>query len=250
MIYESHLHAAEEALWPLERSVQWDQIDSDAAARERDIHQALHDAALIEGYLPMYASRLLALLWDDVEATAVLSVELFEGLRHYTALKRYLDLVGFQSARDSDARLAEARAAASRAVYDAGHVAEHLTNFMGSELFAAYFFHRLAARTREPVLAHLLRLMSADEHRHATAAAAVLEGRILSDSSLSPRVVAAARAFRHYGSDVVAVPLAEENDFEAIAAFRRKVDLICRAEASAAPPDAADAPSRASTPPE
>lgn len=235
MIYESHLKAAESALWPLDESIAWDRIDREAARSEGRIHQALHDAALIEGYLPVFAGRLLQLLSDDVDATAVLSVELFEGLRHYTALKRYLDLVGFQAAADADAGLARARALAVSAPYAAADVPEHLTNFMGSELFAAYFFLRFADETREPVLSDLLRRMSGDELRHAAAAAALLESRVGKDPAVAQRVLAAAESFRHYGSDIVEVPVAEHNDFEAIAAFSRRVSLICGA-ASRKPP--------------
>ena len=226
MIYESHLQAAEAAFWPMQESIAWDRIDRDAARGERRLHQELHDAALIEGYLPVYAGRLLQLLWDDVDATAVLSMELFEGLRHYTVLRRYLDLVGFQSAADADAGLASARARAVGAEYSVDRIAEHLTNFMGSELFASYFFLRISEQSREPVLQDLLRRMAADERRHAAAAAAVLEARVRREPALAARVAAAADAFRHYGSDIVEVPVGEANDFEAITAFRRKVLAI------------------------
>lgn len=231
MIYETHLYAAESAHWLLE-DVGWERIDHDVARGEGTLHQALHDAALVEGYLPVYASRLLQLLVDDVDATAVLSLELYEGLRHYTALTRYLDAVGFQSAAQADAALATARTAAAGAAYTADRIAEHLTHFMGSEQFAAYFFLRIAEQTREPVLRDLLMRMSMDEHRHAAAAAAVLEARVRRHPSLAPRVLAAAEAFRHYGSDIVEVPVAMPNDFEALAAFNRKVRQVAGAAGS------------------
>lgn len=232
MIYEPHLAAAESALWSLDDAIAWDDIDRDVARTERRLHQALHDAALIEGYLPVYASRLLALLVDDVDATAVLSIELFEGLRHYTALKRYLDAVGFEAAAASDAGLAAARGRATPAPVSAATVAEQLTHFMGSELFAAYFFERLGRETREPVLTHLLHRMSLDEFRHAAAAGALLESRVRRDPDVARRVMAAAEAFRHYGSDIVDVPVAEKNDFAVIASFLRKVRRICDAAAT------------------
>ena len=112
VIYESHLRATEENAWPLDTSIAWDAIDLDVARTERDLHQALHDAALIEGYLPVYAARLMQLLWDDVDATAVLSMELYEGLKHFTALTRYLDRVGYQREEVSEATLVAARARA------------------------------------------------------------------------------------------------------------------------------------------
>lgn len=226
MIYESHLAAAERAFWRLE-DIRWQEIDREAASTEIHIHKALHDAALIEGYLPVYASHLMHLLWEDVDATAVLSLELFEGLRHYTALKHYLDAVGFQASADADTGLAAARGRARDLRRGGDDIAEHLTHFMGSEFFAAHFFHRFADETREPVLSDLLRRMSADEFRHAAAGGAVLEALLVHDPSIAPRVLAAAAAFRHYGSDIVEVPVAERNDFEAIVAFNRKVNRIC-----------------------
>jgi hypothetical protein len=39
--------------------------------------------------------------------------------------------------------------------------------------------------------------------------------------------LAAAENFRHYGNDVVEVPVAEENDFDSILAVNRKVRQVC-----------------------
>lgn len=227
MIYEAHLAAAESGAWTLDGSIRWDGIDLVAAGEEHEIHVALHDASLIEGYLPVLATRLLPLLWDDVDATAVLSLELYEGLKHYTALKRYLDRVGFEAAGDAERGLVMARERALSRVYAPEDVAAHLTHFTCSELFAAYFFLRLARRTREPVLHELLGYMSRDEFRHAAAAGDVLRQRVTRDPADVERVLDAARHFRHYGSDVVEVPVAEANDFEAIMAMNRKIRWIC-----------------------
>ena len=227
MIYESHLRAAEENAWPLESGIAWEAIDRDIASEEHDIHGALHDAALIEGYLPMYAARLMQLVWDDVDATAVLSLELYEGLRHYTALKRYLELVGYQTAGVSEEKLVAARARSMQAATRDDGVTAILTHFMCSELFAAYFFLRLARRTREPVLKELLTYMSRDEFRHSAGAGDVLKRRIDRNTSTVNEVLTAGEGFRHYGNDVVDVPVAETNDFEAIMAMNRKIRSIC-----------------------
>ena len=40
-------------------------------------------------------------------------------------------------------------------------------------------------------------------------------------------IIEAAENFRHYGSDVVEIPLAEQNDFEAIMAMNRKIRQLC-----------------------
>jgi hypothetical protein len=226
MIYEEHLRAAEANAWTLE-SIRWGDIDCEIANGQRAILSALHDAALIEGYLPVFAPRLMRLLWDDIDATAILSLEMYEGLKHYTALKRYLDVVGYSATKVSEASLVAARAKAADITYSREDVVTYLTHFMCSELFAAHFFRRLAEQTREPVLRELLSIMSRDELRHSAGAGALLEKRIDADPSLVAEVLDAAEHFRHYGSDVVDVPLAEENDFDAIMAMNRKVRQLC-----------------------
>lgn len=227
MIYEKHLAAAERSAWPLDSAIDWDGIDHATAASERDVHAALHDAALIEGYLPLYAPRLMLRVWDDVDATAVLSLELYEGLRHFTALKRYLDRVGYAAAGDMESTLVRARAGAARSPDETSDVLSELTRFMCSELFAAHFFLRFARRTREPVLRKLLSRMARDEFRHSASAGDLLAERVRKDSTAVTRILAAAESFRHYGSDVVEVPVAERNDFDSILAMNRKVRQVC-----------------------
>ncbi|HEV7838801.1 MAG TPA: hypothetical protein VGO75_12100, partial [Gemmatimonadaceae bacterium] len=167
------------------------------------------------------------LLWDDIDATAILSLEMYEGLRHYTALKRYLDAVGFAPAKVSEESLVNARAKTADITYQEDHIITYLTHFMCSELFAAHFFRRLGEQTNEPVLRELLSYMSRDELRHSAGAGALLSKRLRANPALTAEVLAAAENFRHYGSDVVDVPLAEENDFEAIMAMNRKVRQLC-----------------------
>jgi acyl-[acyl-carrier-protein] desaturase len=227
MIYEAHLRATEENAWPLDTTIAWDAIDVGVASAEREIHQSLHDAALIEGYLPVYAARLMQLLWNDIDATAVLSMELYEGLKHFTALTRYLDRVGFQREEASAAALVAARARALAIEYREGDLIAHLTNFMCSELFAAHYFLRISRRTNEPVLRDLLGYMARDEFRHSASAGDVLRKRVDANPDVAAQVLTAAERFRHYGSDVVDVPVAEENDFEAIMAVNRKIRLVC-----------------------
>jgi rubrerythrin len=226
MIYEEHLRAAEAGAWSLE-SIPWSEIDRATASKERDILSALHDAALIEGYLPVFAPRLMRLLWDDIDATAILSLEMYEGLKHYTALKRYLDVTGYAPAKVSEASLVTARAKAADIEYHEAQIVTYLTHFMCSELFAAHFFRRLSEQTKEPVLRELLQNLSRDEHRHSAGASALLRKRIDANPSVATEVLTAAENFRHYGSDVVEVPVAEENDFEAVMAMNRKVRQLC-----------------------
>jgi hypothetical protein len=182
---------------------------------------------MIEGYLPTFAPRLMLLLWDDVDATAILSLELYEGLKHYTALCRYLERVGDASIQATEPALVNARAGTADITYNRDSIATYLTHFMCSELFAAHFFRRLAEQTREPVLAKLLDYMSRDELRHSAGAGALLKKRIDANPQVVDEVLSAAENFRHYGSDVVEIPLAEQNDFEAIMAMNRKIRQLC-----------------------
>lgn len=226
-VYEHHLASAEQAAWPLETSVRWDEIDVVVAKREEHILSALHDAALIEGYLPVLAPRLMQLLWDDIDATAVLSLELYEGLRHYTALKRYLRAVGYAPAVVSEERMVAARERALAGPRRADGLIAQLTNFACSELFAAYFFLRLSRETKEAVLSALLERIASDEFRHASAGADLLAKRVRQDPAVADEILNAAQNFRHYGADVVDVPVATANDFEAIAAMNRLIRQVC-----------------------
>ncbi|MEO6331313.1 MAG: hypothetical protein ABIV11_02660 [Gemmatimonadaceae bacterium] len=226
-VYEHHLASAEQAAWPLETSVRWDEIDVVVAKREEHILSALHDAALIEGYLPVLAPRLMQLLWDDIDATAVLSLELYEGLRHYTALKRYLRAVGYAPAVVSEERMVAARERALAGPRRADGLIAQLTNFACSELFAAYFFLRLSRETKEPVLSALLERIASDEFRHASAGADLLAKRVRQDPAVADEILNAAQNFRHYGADIVDVPVATANDFEAIAAMNRLIRQVC-----------------------
>ena len=212
--------------WSID-SIRWDAIDRRIARHEAAIHAGLRDAAMIEGYLPTFAPRLMLLLWDDVDATAILSLELYEGLKHYTALRRYLDIVGDKTNKATEAALVEARGRTSSIQYDRDSAPTYLTHFMCSELFAAHFFRRIGAETREPVLAELMTYMSRDELRHSAAAGALLKRRIAADSKIVPEIISAAENVRHYGSDVVEIPLAEQNDFDAIMAMNRKIRQLC-----------------------
>ena len=66
MLYEDYLLASELNNWTLETSIQWESIDRELARTQPEILQALHDAAIIEGYLPVYVPRLMQMLGDDL----------------------------------------------------------------------------------------------------------------------------------------------------------------------------------------
>jgi hypothetical protein len=187
----------------------------------------LRAAALIESFHPINLARLMRACWDDIDAGVVFSLEAYEGFKHFHALRAYLDAVGFEPPI-TEPELVDLRRGSERVVLDERCVLEALVNFMLSEHLAAYFFRRSAEAAKEPVLAGLLMLISADEVRHAQGASDLIAKRISIDSSLIPRVLQAATSFRHYGAEVVSqVPVAMPGDDLAIRTFAKRVERLC-----------------------
>lgn len=226
-LYQRHATASDRGAWSVERDIAWSQIDQVKAHEHPDILAKLRDAALIESFHPVSLSRLVRLHWDDIDAGVVFSLEMYEGFKHFHALRMYLDHVGHQPAiTDEDLRLI--RESADRDDLDPSDPISPLVEFMLSEHLAAYFFRRLGNQTSEPVLAKLLALIAADEVRHAQGASDLIAKRIAADRSAIPRVLEAAVRFRHYGEEAVGtVPVAMEGDDVAIRTFAGRVERLC-----------------------
>ena len=226
-LYARHAQAADRGRWSVERDVPWGDIDPVRLRGERDILAALRTAALIEAYHPVHLQQLLAETWDDVDAGVAFSLELYEGFKHFHALRTYLDVVGYQPAI-SDDEIVEMRRSAREsddAPYD---LIDRLVEFMLSEHLAAYFFRRISEQTNEPVLAAMLRLITADEVRHAQSASDLLAKRIAVEPWLSSKVLDAATHFRHFGERAIGeVPVALPGDPLAIRTFARRSDRLC-----------------------
>ncbi len=226
-LYARHAWAADRAAWSVERDIRWEDIDPDLVVPERELLSALRDAALIEAYHPVHLQRMLLETWDDVDAGVICSLELYEGFKHFHALRMYLDAVGHEPALSDDDIVAMRRAArdADEGAYD---LIERLVEFMLSEHLASYFFRRLSEQSPEPVLGELLALIAADEVRHAQSASDLIAKRIDADASVIPRVLSAAAHFRHFGARAVAdVPVAMPGDPTAIATFARRIERLC-----------------------
>lgn len=226
-LYARHARASDRGHWSVERDVRWADVNRNLALADPELMAHLRDAALIEAYHPVHLQRLLAETWDDVDAGVVFSLELYEGFKHFHALRTYLDVVGYEPALTDDDIVAMRRAAR---VADAGRydLIERLVEFMLSEHLASYFFRRLGERTREPVLAELLTFIAADEVRHAQSAADLIEKRIARDPSVAARVLEAATSFHHFGERAIGtVPVAIPGDPLAIRSFARRVERLC-----------------------
>lgn len=226
-LYERTATAADRGAWSVERDIDWKSIDKRRAFERPEILASLRDAALIESYHPVNLARLLKATWDDIDASVVFSLELYEGFKHFHALRMYLDAIEYDPPI-TDAELVELRRGQEAIEIGEGDLIEPLVEFMLSEHLAHYFFRRLGEQTTEPILAELLAKISADEVRHAQSASDLIAKRIEADKSVIPRVLDAARHFHHFGEQAVGtVPVAQPGDPIAIQTFARRIERLC-----------------------
>ena len=218
--------AADRGAWSVERDIRWADIDVTRAHARPELLAQLRDAALIESYHPLHLGWMLGEVWDDVDAGVAVSFELYEGFKHFHALRTYLDIVGYRPSI-TDAEILAIRTKA-RAVGPQGSLVERLVEFMLSEHLASYFFRRVGEQAEDAPLSELLALIAADEVRHAQAASDLLASRIARDPALIPAVLNATLDFRHFGNQVVDdVPVAFPGDPLAIRSFAKRIERLC-----------------------
>jgi len=226
-LYARSAAAADRGSWSVERDIAWRNVDREKAYARPEILVALRDAALIESYHPVNLARLLKAMWDNVDACVVFSLELYEGFKHFHALRMYLEAIDYTPSIE-DAELVDIRRAQESVEVGSGEIIERLVEFMLSEHLAHYFFRRLGEKAEDPVLADLLALIAADEVRHAQSASDLIAARIAADESVIPRVLDAALHFHHFGEQAVGkVPVAEPGDPIAIQTFARRIERLC-----------------------
>ncbi len=226
-LYERSAAAADRGSWSVERDIPWRNIDLGRAYARPEILAALRDAALIESYHPVNLSRLLKVMWDDVDACVVFSLELYEGFKHFHALRSYLEAIEYEPAITDD-ELVEIRRAQFAVEVAPGEIIERLVEFMLSEHLAHYFFRRLGEQAEDQVLAEMLSLIAADEVRHAQSASDLIAARIAVDQAVIPRVLNAAVQFHHFGEQAIGtVPVAQPGDAVAIQTFARRIERLC-----------------------
>ena len=100
--YERHAAASDRGAWWVERDIDWHAIDATLALRTPDVLDALRGAVLIESFHPVNLARLMRATWDDIDAGVAFSLEAYEGFKHFHALRRYLETIGYEPVRDVD----------------------------------------------------------------------------------------------------------------------------------------------------
>jgi hypothetical protein len=220
MIYADYLSTAEMQRWNLDTDIAWDDIDPQLALGQPDVLKRVRDSALIESFFPIFTCRAMDRLWDDIAATAVFSIQLYESYKHFHVFNQYLHRVGYDPIEDEE--IAAIRRRNLGLQYEDG--TRLLTLYMMSEHFAAFHFMKDAKLAREPVLRRILKLVGRDELRHTQFAYDLLALRIQRRRSESTKVHEAARSFRHIGLEVVSeIPIAEKNEFAAIVTVSQKI---------------------------
>jgi len=223
-LYDDYLTQAEVQRWILDADILWGTIDCTLARTQPALLDEIRDSALIESYFPIYTSRLVRALWDQIDATSVFSIQLYESYKHFYVLNRYLEVVGYRPISERD--IVEARQRTLHWTVD--DPIRELARYMISEHFAAYFFLRLSRQAAEPVLKQITGFIARDEFRHTQFAYDLLDTRVKADPSCRERVLRAGLEFRHIGADVVAaVPISQKNDFDAILALNRQMQRLC-----------------------
>ena len=223
-LYEDYLTTAELQRWILDAEISWDRIDPLLARAQPDLLDQLRDAALIESYFPIYTTAMMRAFWDQVDVTAVFSIQLYESYKHFHALNRYLELVDHRPVHDNEIVALRGRASG----FEVTDPIAELARYMISEHFAAYFFLRVSRQAREPVLAELAAYISKDEFRHAQFATDLLEPRVRDEAPARLRVLETGLRFRHLGHDAIGhVPIAEKNDVTAILTLNRRLKRLC-----------------------
>jgi len=223
MIYADYLSTAESQRWNLDTDIDWDDIDPQLALGQPALLDRLRDSALIESFFPIFTSRAMEVLWDDIAATAVFSIQLYESYKHFHVFNQYLHRVGYAPIEDEELRAIRLGNHGLR-YEDGTHL---LTRYMMSEHFAAFHFIKDAKIAREPVLRDILKLVGRDELRHTQFAYDLLALRIQREAAEAAKVHQAARAFRHIGLEVVTrIPIAEKNEFAAIMTMSQKIKRL------------------------
>jgi hypothetical protein len=223
-LYDDYLTTAETQRWILDAEVAWDRVDPERARTQPELLDQIRDAALIESFFPIYTTAVMRAAWDQIDVTAVFSIQLYESYKHFHALNRYLEVAGHRPIGEAEI-VALRRRNAGFAVTD---VIGELARYMVSEHFAAYFFLRLSRLAREPVLAELTGFIANDEFRHAQFASDLLAPRVRDAEAARRKVLETGLSFRHLGYEAIGgVPIAEKNDVGAILALNRRVKRLC-----------------------
>lgn len=223
-LYARHAAAADRGSWSLVSDIRWGAVDTSRVRSQQETLARVRARALLQSERGARTARLLARLAEDPHTAAALTLELWDGLKHFHALRTYLDTVEF-APRITDEEVAAARRQAGAFSAERSETALLLELLLAQHLAAAELRH-LGASSEEPVLAELVACMESDESRRAHIIADLLRLRLSQGMTSAERLRAEALELRNDRSADWARSTGRADDL-VMQTFLRSVEEIC-----------------------
>lgn len=157
--YKTH----RKVMWDLDE-IEYDKINP--AKLDDDDVEALTTAMKVESHNPVYTMRLLEYFRDDHEMTSFITTWSYEEMKHYIALRTYLEACGKVNLRDLAKDLVTVRSGPWGDMEMGFTTVQTYTYTMVQEQVTGRFYQAFADHTKEEVLQKTLRLIGKDEYRH------------------------------------------------------------------------------------
>ncbi|HEX6251132.1 MAG TPA: ferritin-like domain-containing protein [Gemmatimonadaceae bacterium] len=231
-LYARHSAAADRGRWSLTTDIRWGDIDVQRARRQPEVLRAVRSAARQLSAQTAAVARMLQAVIRDVHACAVLTLDLHDGLKHFHALRTYLDTVEFTPAL-SDEELADARAATTEPALQLEDSTSALVACLLTQHMASAHLRHLCARTEEPVLAELLSFIAADEVRHARIVSDLIGLHVASNPDAGARALRRADLLRDAANRDSSLHGWARDDV-ALQGFLHHVEVLCGGTSPAA----------------
>ena len=131
---------------------------------------AIRAAMLVESHHPVYEQYLLEYFRHDHEMTSFIVTWSYEEMKHYAALRTYLEALDVVDSEDLGQELARTRSGEWGEEWHQEEqrftLVQSYTYTMLQEQVTGLFYKRFAGVAQEPVLKELLLLIGKDEYRH------------------------------------------------------------------------------------
>lgn len=170
-LYGTLFDRLERARWELRRDIPFDEIDESRLTPQwvSDVRQVC-----LTELSALYATEMfLRDFYADIDFCSFVSIWFYEEMKHYLALRRYLERVGERFDDDELPRL--------RLSFEEGPAMETLAMHFVGEQRLAHWYRAFGDAAPEPVLTTLFHTLAADELRHAACYAAFLRRAIRRD---------------------------------------------------------------------
>jgi len=151
--------------------VMWDFSGLDFSTIRKDLLtqadvDGLRAAMIVESHNPVYTMRILEYFRHDHEMTSFIVTWSYEEMKHYGVLRTYLEACGMVDNEELADELKVTRAGPWGDVEMGYTNVQAYTYTMIQEQVTGRFYRAFADHTKEPLLQHILRLVSKDEYRH------------------------------------------------------------------------------------